>query len=114
MTYQKFTVETTVAAPVKVVWEAYTPPGDITQWNFANDDWCCPYAVVDLRAGGEQTARMEAKDGSMAFDFEGTFEEVQTLAALTLVVDDGRTPARPSPPRRRTRSRCSAMAGRRS
>lgn len=90
MTDQKITVETTIAAPVEEVWNAYTSPNDITQWNFANDDWCCPRAEVDLRPGGKQIARMEAKDGSMGFDFEGTYEEVKPNEALTLVLVDGR------------------------
>jgi uncharacterized protein YndB with AHSA1/START domain len=90
MTNQKITVKTTVAAPVEEVWSAYTTPDDITQWNFANDDWCCPQAEVDLRTGGKQIARMEAKDGSMGFDFAGTYEEVKPFEALTLVLDDGR------------------------
>lgn len=90
MTNRRITVETTVAAPVKEVWSAYTTPDDITQWNFANDDWCCPRAEVDLRPGGKQVARMEAKDGSMGFEFEGTYEEIEPHKSLTLVLDDGR------------------------
>jgi uncharacterized protein YndB with AHSA1/START domain len=90
MTKQQITVETTVAAPVEKVWSAYTTPDDITQWNFANDDWCCPRAEVDLRPGGKQIVRMEAKDGSMGFDFEGTYDEIAPHRVLTLVLDDGR------------------------
>ena len=90
MTKLQITVETTVAAPVEDVWSAYTTPEDITHWNFANDDWCCPRAKVDLRPGGQQVARMEAKDGSMGFDFEGTYEEVEPHQSLTLILDDGR------------------------
>lgn len=90
MTNQTITVETTIAAPVEEVWSAYTSPDDITQWNFANDDWCCPRAEVDLRPGGNQTSRMEAKDGSMGFDFEGTYEEIEPHKSITLVLDDGR------------------------
>lgn len=90
MTKQQITVETTVAAPVEKVWSAYTTPDDITQWNFANDDWCCPRADVDLRPGGKQIVRMEAKDGSMGFDFEGNYDEIEPHRVLTLVLDDGR------------------------
>lgn len=90
MTNQQITVETTVAASVEEVWSAYTTPDDIMQWNFANDDWCCPRAEVDLRPGGKQVARMEAKDGSMGFDFEGTYEEIEPHKSLMLVLDDGR------------------------
>lgn len=90
MTIQAITVETKVAVPLKDVWSAYTTPDDITQWNFANDDWCCPTAEVDLRPGGKQRSRMEAKDGSMGFDFGGTYEQVEPHKSITLVMDDGR------------------------
>ena len=90
MTAQTITVETTVAAPIQDSWRAYTSPEHITQWNFASDDWCCPHAEVDLRPGGKQKSRMEAKDGSMGFDFEGTYEEVDPMRSITLVLDDGR------------------------
>ena len=72
----KITVETTVAAPIAEVWQAYTTPDDIKQWNAASDDWHTTAATVDLRAGGAFSSRMEAKDGSMGFDFAGTYTNV--------------------------------------
>ena len=69
----KITVETTVNAPIEAVWRAYTTPADIVQWNTASDDWHTTRASVDLREGGTFSSRMEAKDGSMGFDFEGTY-----------------------------------------
>lgn len=69
----KITVETTVAAPIEEVWRAYTTPADIKQWNAASDDWHTTAATVDLRVGGAFSSRMEAKDGSMGFDFAGTY-----------------------------------------
>jgi uncharacterized protein YndB with AHSA1/START domain len=74
----KITVETTVAAPIEVVWKAWTTPEDITQWNAASDDWHTTRASVDLRVGGAFSSRMEAKDGSMGFDFAGTYTQVVT------------------------------------
>jgi len=72
----KITVETTVAAPIEAVWRAYTTPDDIRQWNAASDDWHTPAATVDLREGGAFCFRMEARDGSMGFDFDGTYTKV--------------------------------------
>src|SRR6478752_2000798 len=72
----KIHVETTVAAPIEQVWRAYTTPADIKQWNAASDDWHTTAATVDLRAGGAFSSRMEAKDGSMGFDFAGTYTKV--------------------------------------
>ncbi len=72
----KITVETTVAAPVEDVWRAWTTPDDILQWNAASDDWHTTKASVDLRVGGGFSSRMEAKDGSMGFDFAGTYTAI--------------------------------------
>lgn len=86
----KITIDTLVAAPVDTVWTRYTDPEHITQWNFANDDWCCPTASNDLRPGGRYIARMEARDGSMGFDFGGTYESVTPKESLAYTLDDGR------------------------
>jgi len=72
----QITVETTVRAPIDAVWHAYTTPADIMQWNAASDDWHTTAANVDLRKGGAFSSRMEAKDGSMGFDFAGTYTRV--------------------------------------
>jgi len=72
----KITVETTVSAPAGKVWHAYTTPADIKQWNTPSDDWHTTAAAVDLRVGGAFSSRMEAKDGSMGFDFAGTYTKI--------------------------------------
>lgn len=72
----KITVETTVSAPRSQVWKAYSSPEDIVQWNAASDDWHTTRSTVDLRPGGKFCSRMEAKDGSFGFDFEGTYTRV--------------------------------------
>ena len=72
----KITVETVVDAPVEKVWAAWTNPEDIKQWNAASDDWHTTRAAVDLREGGAFSSRMEAKDGSVGFDFAGTYTKV--------------------------------------
>ena len=72
----KISVETTVAAPIAQVWLAYTSPEHIKQWNAASDDWHTTAATVDLRVGGAFSSRMEARDGSMGFDFAGTYTRI--------------------------------------
>lgn len=72
----KITVETRVAAPVDTVWKAYTTPADIKAWNAASDDWHTTAASVDLREGGKFSSRMEAKDGSIGFNFAGTYTKI--------------------------------------
>jgi|SRR6185437_4371235 len=73
---QRITVETFIAAPVDTVWTAYTTPEDIVKWNAASDDWHTTKAAVDLRVGGAFSSRMEARDGSMGFDFAGTYTKI--------------------------------------
>src|SRR5512140_3877032 len=72
----KITVEKLVRAPIGAVWMAWTTPDDIKQWNAASDDWHTTASSVDLRVGGTFSSRMEAKDGSMGFDFGGTYTKV--------------------------------------
>ena len=72
----KITVSTLVAAPITEVWRAYTSPEDIKQWNAASADWHTTAAAVDLRVGGKFSSRMEARDGSFGFDFEGEYTHV--------------------------------------
>jgi uncharacterized protein YndB with AHSA1/START domain len=72
----EITVQTTVNAPIQEVWRAYTTPDDIKQWNAASPDWHTTAATVDLREGGAFSSRMEARDGSMGFDFAGTYTRI--------------------------------------
>jgi uncharacterized protein YndB with AHSA1/START domain len=78
----KITVEKRVAAPVADAWRAWTTPADIVRWNAASDDWHTTKASVDLREGGAFSSRMEAKDGSMGFDFAGTYTKVEDQRLL--------------------------------
>lgn len=76
------TVETTIKAPIALVWTCWTTPEHITRWNAASDDWHTPRAEVDLRPGGAFLSRMEARDGSMGFDFAGTYTRVEKHALI--------------------------------
>lgn len=89
-TTTKVTVESSVKAPVEKAWKYYSSPEHITKWNFASDDWHCPSAKSDLRAGGKFSSRMEAKDGSFGFDFGGTYDEVVLNKTIAYTMEDGR------------------------
>lgn len=77
MSQEKITVNATIKAPRKKVWEYYTQPEHITKWNFASPTWHCPLASNDLKVGGRYFARMEAKDKSFGFDFEAVYTHIQ-------------------------------------
>ena len=86
----KITVETLAHADLETVWSAYNTPEDITRWNTASDDWHSPRSHVDLREGGSFSTRMEARDGSMGFDFEGTYTRVLPQQRIEYRMADGR------------------------
>jgi uncharacterized protein YndB with AHSA1/START domain len=76
------TVSVLVRATPERAWKAFTTPESITQWNFASADWHCPHAESELREGGAFRFRMEARDGSFGFDFEGRFRKVSPASEL--------------------------------
>jgi uncharacterized protein YndB with AHSA1/START domain len=86
----KITVETVVNADLNNVWDAWNNPADIERWNTAQDDWHTTRSTVDLREGGKFLARMEAKDGSEGFDFEGTYTRVVPRETIEYRMSDGR------------------------
>jgi uncharacterized protein YndB with AHSA1/START domain len=86
----KITVETLVKGSLDSVWDAWNNPDDIKQWNAASDDWRTTRSSVDLREGGKFSARMEAKDGSEGFDFEGTYTRIEPQKLIEFRMTDGR------------------------
>lgn len=72
------------------MWEYWTEPQHITQWNNASDDWHTPVAENDLTVGGKFLTRMEAKDGSFGFDFGGVYDEVKLHEVISYTMGDGR------------------------
>jgi len=86
----KITVKTHVKADLVSVWEAWNTPADIVQWNSAQDDWHTTRSEVDLREGGTFSSRMEAKDGSVGFDFGGIYTRVVPRQLIEYRMGDGR------------------------
>jgi uncharacterized protein YndB with AHSA1/START domain len=86
----KIKVEVLVNAGLEEAWKRFTQPEHIVNWNAASEDWCCPSAHSDLKAGGSFSYRMEARDGSMGFDFSGKFNEVDFQRHILILLDDNR------------------------
>ncbi|MEQ1745541.1 MAG: VOC family protein [Saprospiraceae bacterium] len=84
------TVQSTVNAPVTKIWQLWTEPEHIVQWNNASDDWHTPKAANDLRPGGNFVYTMSAKDGSFRFDFSGKYDDVVENQRITYTIEDGR------------------------
>ena len=87
---EPITLEITILKPISKVWEYFTQPEHITQWNFASDEWTCPTAENNLKIGGKFNYRMEAKDQSFGFDYTGIYDEILPLEKIKYHLDDCR------------------------
>ena len=87
---EPITVQNTIEAPIEIVWEYWTNPEHVKNWNFASNDWHCPSASNELKVGGEFHYIMAAKDGSVEFDFCGTFTNIITYQSIQIFLEDGR------------------------
>ena len=84
------TVQATINAPVEKIWKYWTLPEHIMQWYYASDDWHAPRAENDLQTGGKFSTRMEAKDGSFGFDFNGINDEIKINELIAYTIEGGR------------------------
>ena len=87
---EPITVSAVIHAPIERVWDSWTLPEHITKWTFASPDWHAPHATNDMQVGGKFMTRMEAVDGSIGFDFGGTYTNVEHHKALAYTMGDGR------------------------
>ena len=91
MSKKLITIEAIINSNIEKVWECWTKPEHITQWCFAADEWHAPSSTSDFKIGGKLNTRMEAKDGSFGFDFDGTYNEIKTNEKVAITLGDGRT-----------------------
>lgn len=89
-TEDTITVTAEINMPVQKVWDYYTKPEHIRQWNNASDDWHTPMAENDLREEGRFNYRMEAKDGSNGFNFAGIYNKIDPHRLIEYILNDGR------------------------
>lgn len=88
--FESITVEVFVQAPIEKVWSDFNDPEAIKVWGSADQDWHTTQAVNDLKVGGSFLYRMEAKDKSTGFDFEGVYDEVILHERIAYTMSDGR------------------------
>ena len=88
---QPITVQTKIKARKDKVWEYWTIPDHIKNWNFASSDWACPEARNNLEVNGVFSYRMESKDGKIGFDFEGTYYNILEEELIAYKMTDGRS-----------------------
>lgn len=81
-------IKATINRGIADVWNYYTDPMHIVEWNFAIADWHCPKATNELSVGGKYFARMETKDGSFGFDLIGIYNEIVPHKKLSYALED--------------------------
>jgi Uncharacterized conserved protein len=89
-TLDKIKLEISIKGTIDKIWRYFTEEEHILNWYFASDEWHCPFANNDLRVGGKFNFRMEAKDKSMGFNFEGEYLKVIPQEEIEYILADGR------------------------
>lgn len=84
------TVSINVNASLEKVWDFWTNPKHIVNWYFAGHDQHCPKAENNLQIDQDFNFRMEAKDGSFGFDFEGKYTRIIDYQLIEYVLADDR------------------------
>jgi uncharacterized protein YndB with AHSA1/START domain len=89
-TFEKITIEATIHTPISTIWDYWNTPGHVTKWNNASPDWHTPTAENDFTVGGKFLYRMEAKDGSVGFDFWGHYDTIMPYTQIAYTMGDSR------------------------
>ncbi|OXA79656.1 Activator of Hsp90 ATPase homolog 1-like protein [Flavobacterium aquidurense] len=84
-------VQNTINTSIEKVWDLWTSPEHIMNWNVPFENWHTPYAENDLKVGGKFKFTMAAKDGSDGFDFEGIYTKIEKFLLIEYKLTDNRT-----------------------
>lgn len=84
------TVSININTTLEKVWDFWNNPNHIQNWYFASPDWHCPKAENELQIGKGFNYRMEAKDGSFGFNFEGKYTKIIDFQIIEYVLADNR------------------------
>lgn len=90
MAKEQIEVSVEVDSDIEKVWEIWVSPKHIEKWNQASEDWLTVNAKSDLKEGGKFSYRMEAKDKSAGFDFEGEFTKIEQNKLIEYKLADDR------------------------
>ena len=104
---REIVVTRVIAAPRRLVWEAWTRPEHLPHWMLGPDGWTMPVCEIDLRPGGAWHFVWRRADGS-EMAMRGVYQEVtpperlvsteswggpwpETVNTLTLTEEGGKT-----------------------
>ncbi len=83
-------VSVNINATLEKVWEFWNNPIHIQNWYFASNEWHCPKALNNLVIGEKFNIRMQTKDGSFGFDYEGKYTNIIDFQIIEYILDDDR------------------------
>jgi len=84
-------VQNKINAPIEKVWNLWTLPEHIKNWNNVSADWHTPFVENDLKVGGKFKFTMGTKDRTTEFDFEGVYTKIEKFSLIEYQLFDGRT-----------------------
>ena len=84
-------VQNIINASIDKVWDLWTLPEHIMNWNNASEDWHTPFVENDLKEGGKFKFTMALKDGSENFDFQGIYTKIDKFSLIAYRLLDDRT-----------------------
>lgn len=84
------TVKNTVIGSIDKVWELWTLPEHIMNWNTPGEDWHTSYAENDLKVAGKFKFTMSSKDLNVVFDFEGFYTKIEKNKVIAYKLGDDR------------------------
>jgi uncharacterized protein YndB with AHSA1/START domain len=80
-----------IDAPLEKVWEAWTNPSHIKNWNFSTNEWKIDQVMNDLKMLGQFHINYRDKNGSFAHEVKGTYTNVESNKMLKYINKHGRT-----------------------
>ncbi len=83
-------VETSLEGDMDRVWQSWTDPRHIVNWHFPGDSWYLSKVEQDFRENGEFLFKMERKDKSIGFDFQGRYLKIEENSLIRYLLSDGR------------------------
>ncbi|MEP6804715.1 MAG: SRPBCC domain-containing protein [Flavobacterium sp.] len=84
------TVQNTINTSIDQVWDFWTLPEHIQNWNTAIDGWYTTAVENDLKVGGKFKYKMVKRDTSLSFDFEGLYTKIENLSVIEYKLLDNR------------------------
>lgn len=90
MNVTEISIYAEIDVPIKLAWELWHTPIHIKEWYTASEEWATSEAENNFKEGGKFSYRMEAKDGTVDFDFSGKYDKIENHRFISYTLDDGR------------------------